>query len=184
VRGRAGNARLGTTSPERYHPPESAEDDHWLSLGVKVATAMFLADLVSRASGFDEPTWAVISAAYIATSPPFASLQAVIKKIVALAVGIALGFAGAYLATLLTGIPSLHFLLVGLITGALATRSADYLFAAVVATIVTFAGAGGGDPLPEVLVTTSCQVLIGCAVAPVVVWCVERVKRLASERRA
>ena len=179
-----GDAQLGAKGSERYHPPESAEDDHWLSLGVKVAVAMYLADTLSRAGGFDEPTWAVISAAYIATSPPFASLEAVLRKIVALAVGIALGFAGAYTATLLSGIPSLHFVLVGLITGALATRSADYLFAAVVATIVTFAGAGGGDPLPEVLVTTACLVLIGCAVGPVVVWCVERIKRFMVERRA
>jgi len=70
------------------HAPEFAEDDHWLSLGLKVAGAMFLADLVARSSGFDDPTWAVISAAYLATSPPFASFPAVLLKIVALVVGI------------------------------------------------------------------------------------------------
>ena len=168
---------------DAYHPPESAEDDHWLSLGAKVAIAMFLGDLVARASGFDDPTWSVISAAYLATSPPFASIGAVLRKLLALTVGIALGCGGAFLAEPLAGVPSLHFAVVGLIVGALATRSADYLFAAVVATIVTFVGARGGDPLPEVLTTTACMVIIGCAVGPGVVWSVERGRRLLAERR-
>ena len=185
----------GRTEPERatsasdagdgdYRSPESPEDDHWLALGIKVAGAMLFGDLVARLCGFDSPTWSVITAALLATSPPFASARAALKRLFALAVGVALGAGGAYAAQLLSGVPSLHFVLVGLIVGALGTRSEEYLFAAVVGTVITFVGSAGGDPLPEVVTTTACMVLIGCVVGPSVVWCVERARRAWAERGA
>ena len=144
--------------------------------------AMLIADAVARASGFEQPTWSVLTAAFLATSPPIGSIKAALRKLVALAVGIALGAAGAYAATLMSGVPSLHFALVGLVAGFLGSRSPDYLFAAVVGTVITFVGSGGGDPLPEVVTTTACMVLIGCVVGPAVVWFVERVRRVWAER--
>ena len=105
------------------------------------------------------------------------------RKVVALAVGIALGAAGAWAGDLLSGVPSLHFALVGLVAGALGSRSSDFLFAVVVGTVVTFVGSSGQDPLAEVVATTACLVLIGCLIGPAVVWCVERVKRALWKRR-
>ena len=168
----------GSPAEERgYTPPQKPEDDHFLSLGLKVAIAMLIADFVARRAGFDAPTWSVLTAAFLATSPPIASAKAAGKKLVALAVGIALGAAGAYAAQLLESVPSVHFAIIGLVAGFLGSRSADYLFAAVVGTVITFIGSGGGDPLIEVVTQTTAMVLIGCAVGPAVVWVIERVKR-------
>ena len=58
-----------------HRSPESPEEDHWLSLGLKVSGAMLLGDLVARLCGFEDPTWSVITAALLATSPPFASAR-------------------------------------------------------------------------------------------------------------
>ena len=160
-----------------YKPPQTPEQDHFLSLGLKMAIAMLIADFVARRAGFESPTWAVLTAAFLATSPPVASAKAALKKLVALAVGVMLGAAGAYAAQLLESVPSIHFAIIGLIAGFLGSRSADYLFAAVVGTVITFVGSGGGDPLPEVIAQTTALVLIGCAIGPAVVWVVERVKR-------
>ena len=71
----------------------------------------------------------------------------------------------------------------GVAVGLLGNRSPDYLFGAVVAMVITFTGAGGDDPLAEVVVSTTCMVLIGCAVGPAVVFVVERVKRSLWRRR-
>ena len=165
-----------------YEPPQKPEQESWYWLGAKVGLSMVLADLVARNAGFDSPTWSVLTAAFLATSPPIASAKAAGRKLVALAVGIALGAGGAYLAELLSGVPAIHFALVGIVAGILGSRSSDFLFAAVVGTVVTFVGAGGGDPLPEVVTTTACMVMIGCAIGPAVVWAVERVKRALWKR--
>ena len=161
--------------------PETPEENTWLSLGVKMALAMFLADLVARLLGFENPTWAVISAAFLATGAPIGSFASAARRLGALAVGLALGTTGALLGDAFSGVPSLHFALLGLVAGAIGSRSSDYLFAAVVGTVVTFAG--GDDPLPEVIATTACMVAIGCAVGPAVVWGVERAKGLALDGR-
>ena len=181
---RRARERDGADKAERrgYQPPESPDEDTWLVLGLKVGVAMVLADMIARGLGFAAPTWSVLTAAFLATSPPIASATAAVKKIVAMAVGIALGTAGAYAAQAMSGVPSLHFLLVGAVAGALGSRSPDYLFAAVVGTVVTFVGSGGGDPLPEVVTETVCMILIGCAVGPVVVWAIERVRRVLYAR--
>lgn len=165
-----------------YRPPDGPEDDHWLALGIKVGAAMFIANVLARALGFEDPTWSVISAAFVATSPPLESVRAALKRLVAVAVGVVLGAAGAWASQLLAGVPALHFALVGLVAGVLGTRSSTYLFAAVVGTIITFAGTGGNDPLPEVVTTTACMVALGCLVGPAVVWCVERTRRALAER--
>ena len=171
---RASDADAGS---DGYQPPQSPEDDHPLVLGLKVAFAMLIADFVARSLGFSQPTWTVLTAAFLATSPPVASAKAAGRKLVALGVGIVLGLVGAYAAGWLSAVPSLHFALVGFVAGWLGTRSADYLFAAVVGTVVTFVGSGGGDPTIEVATQTVCMVLIGCAIGPAVVWAIERVRR-------
>ena len=159
-----------------YTPPQSPEDDHWLWLGLKVALAMFLAHSVARGCGFEQPTWSVLTAAFLATSPPVDSGHAALKKAFALLVGVTLGAAGAWAANLLSSVPGLHFALVGIVAGALTSRSSEYMFAAVVGTVVTFAGSSGGDPLAEVVATTVAMVLIGCIVGPAVVWLLERAR--------
>lgn len=166
-----------------YEPPETPQEDHPLSLAAKVGIAMVVADMIARGLGFASPTWSVLTAAFLATSPPIASAKAAGRKIVAMLVGIALGLVGAYAASMMSSVPTIHFLLVGLVAGYLGTRSPDYLFAAVVGTVVTFVGSGGGDPTIEVAVHTVCMILIGCAVGPVVVWTIERIKRFWYERR-
>ena len=168
---------------DEYRPPGSPGEDHPVPLAIKVGLSMALAHWLAVAAGFDTPTWSVLSAAYLATSPPFATPVAAAKKLLAAGIGIALGVAGAFAAQALEGSTLAHMALVGAVAGALATRSPDYLFAAVVGTIVTFVGASGGDPLAEVAVRTACMILIGCAAGPVVVFAVERVRRALWRRR-
>ena len=165
-----------------YEPPQSPGEDHWAWLGLKVALAMLIANFAATRLGFDAPTWSVLTAAFLASNPPIASGKAALKKVVALAVGIALGVAGAYLANAMPGPPLFHIALVGFVAGALGSRSPDYLFAAVVGTVVTFVGSGGGDPMWEVATKTVCMVLIGCVVGPSVVWAVEKVRAWRHER--
>ena len=159
-----------------YRPPASPDQDHPVALGLKVGIAMLIADSLARLLGFDSPTWSVLTAAFLATAPPFASAKAALRKVVALLVGIVLGVGGAFAAGALSGVPTLHFLLVGFVAGWLGSRSSDYLFAAVVGTVVTFVGSSGSDPTIEVAVRTICMVLIGCVVGPAVVAVVESVR--------
>ena len=168
---------------DAYRPPRSPGEDRPVPLALKVGLSMSLAHGAALAAGFQTTTWSVLAAAYLATSPPFATPVAAGKKLAAGAIGIALGVAGAFAAQILEGAVLVHMGLVGAVAGTLATRSPDYLFAAVVGTIVTFAGSAGGDPLAEVAVRTACLILIGCAVAPVVVFAVERVRRALWHRR-
>ena len=169
--------------PNAYHPPQTPGEDNPLALALKVGGAMLVADAVARSLGFEDRTWCILTAAFLATSPPIASGKAALRKIVALFVGIALGVAGALAAGALSGVPMLHIGLVGLVSGFLGTRSPDYLFAAVVGTVVTFVGSGGGDPAIEVAANTVCLVLLGCAIGPAVVWLIERARRFGHERR-
>ena len=166
-----------------YRPPATPGEDHPVPLALKVGLSMSLAHWLALALGFHTTTWSVLAAAYLATSPPFATPVAAAKKLVAAAIGIALGVAGAFAAEALRDLVVLHMGLVGAVAGVLATRSPDYLFAAVVGTIVTFAGSAGGDPLAEVAVRTASLILIGCAVGPAVVFAVERVRRALWHRR-
>ena len=166
-----------------YQPPQSPGEDRPVSLALKVGLSMSLAHGAALLAGFQITTWAILAAAYLATSPPFATPVAAAKKMAAAAVGIALGVAGAFAAGALEGMVLLHMGLVGAVAGTLATRSPDYLFAAVVGTIVTFSGSAGGDPLAEVAVRTACLIFIGCAVGPAVVFAIERVRRALWRRR-
>lgn len=166
----------GEREEREYQPPESPDQDTALWLGLKMACAMLLANFIALRLGFESPTWSVLTAAFLATSPPIASGKAALKKLVALAVGIVLGVAGALAADTLSSVALLHLGVVGLVAGALGSRSPDYLFAAVVGTVVTFVGSAGGDPTMEVATRTVCMVLIGCAVGPAVVWVIERVR--------
>lgn len=124
---------------------------------------MFLADLIARRLfGFGSPTWSVLVAAFLSTSPPMGSLSAAGKTVIATLIGIAMGVACAYLSVVTPGVPTLQFAVVGAIGGLLATRSPDHPFAAVVATVVAFVASGGGGPTIEVATEMVCMILIGC----------------------
>lgn len=161
----------------RYRPPASPDEDRPVWLAVKVATAMVLAQWLATSAGFEQPTWSVLTAALLATSPPLSSAGAAGRKVLATFVGIALGAAGAYASQALASYIYVHVVIIGLVAGSLGTRSPDYLHAAVVGTVVTFLGASGSDPVAEVVFRTACMILIGCAVGPVAVHVVERIRR-------
>lgn len=184
VKAQSDEERHDGADDAHYHPPQSPDEDGALWLGLKVALAMLVADAVARSLGFEERTWSVLTAAFLATSPPVAGVNAAFKKLVALAIGITLGALGAWSAIQMSGVTPLHFGAVGLVAGVLGSRSPDYLFAAVVGTVVTFVGSGGGGPLPEIVTATACTVIIGCLIGPMAAWAVERVKRWRFERSA
>ena len=171
------------SDPNAYRSPRSPADDHPLALALKIGLAMLLADAIARGLGFESPTWSVLTAAFLATSPPIESARAAVKKVIAMAVGLTLGVLGAFAAKAMSGVPSIHFALVGAVTGLLGSRSPDYLFAAVVGTVVTFVGSGGSDPTIEVVTKTTCMILIGCLVGPAIVFAVERARRWWHARR-
>ena len=174
----------GDDDAPAYRSPDGPEDDDWWSLGLKVGLATVTGYLVAVACGFDTPTWSVLTAAFLATAPPASTIWSAGRRALAMLVGVALGGAGAYATTLFPQFPAASVAAVGFVAGALGSRSADYLFAAVVGTVVTFAGLNATDPLAEVIVATACMVLIGCVVGPAVVWGVERARRALAERRA
>ena len=182
-----GVAQGGAASTERtartYDPPESPSDDHWFWLGLKVAVAMFIANWIAMRAGFASPTWSVLAAAFLATNPPLRSGKAALRKLIATAVGVAVGVAGVYAGEALAQMRSLHFALVGAVTGLLGSRSPDYLYAAVVGTVITFTAANGNDPTVEVVTRTVCMILIGCAVGPAVVYGVERLRAALAGKR-
>ena len=161
---------------DAYEPPRSPEDDHALWLALKIGAAMFLANLIATNLGFMTPTWSIILAAYLAMEPPVSSAKTAFGKVIAMAVGLCLGIVGAYLNDGMTSLPSVTFGVVGLVAGFLATRSANYLFAAVVATIITFTAQGGNQPIIEEAVAAACMIAIGCLTGPSVVWVVERLR--------
>ncbi len=170
--------------PNGYRPPQSPAEDNAVALGLKISLAMLIADLVARRLfGFEAPTWSVVTAAYLATNPPIGSAGSALRKVAAMVVGLGLGAAGAYLGQAMSGLPSVHFFFVGLVGGWLATRSADYVFAAVVGAIVTFIGLNGNDPIHETLASTALMIVIGCTVGPATVYAIERARAWLHGRR-
>lgn len=171
----------GTT----YVPPRSPEDDHPLWLALKVGLSMFLADLIASTIGFQAPTWSIILAAYLSTQPPQSSAGAAGRKLLAMVGGVALGVGSGYVHQFVPnqGV-ALTFAGLGLIAGVLATRSADYVFAAVVATVITFVAQTGEETVLVEGLRAAAMIVIGCLVAPAVVWSVERVRAWRHERGA
>ena len=160
-----------------YVPPETPEQDSPLWLGLKIAAAMFLADLIASTIGFEAPTWSIIVAAYLSTQPPLSSVGGAKEKLMAMVVGLALGTLFAWLHQFVPaqGV-ALTFGVIGFVAGALAVRSSNYVFAGVVATIVTFTAQTGEEPVLTEAVRAGCMIAIGCAVGPAVVWAVERLR--------
>ena len=160
--------------------PRDAESHSWWWLGTKLGTCMALTDFVCRQLGYDDPTWAVICAAFLVVVPPKASFSSALQRIGATLVGIVVGLAGAYAARWLGWFPSVHFLLAGLVIGPFAVRSSTFLYGVVVATVVSYAG-GSGQSIPQTALDTFVLVAIGSLLAPVCVvvmeWARARVQR-------
>ena len=180
----AARERLDPTTGTGYEPPASPDEDGALPLGIKMALGMTVAYVIALRIGFEDPTWSVLTAAFLATNPPIDSARAAGRKVLAMVVGIAIGVAGAYAAKMMSSVPVLHIAAVGMVAGALGSRSPDYLFAAVVGTVVAFVGSGGGDPTYEVATRTICMILIGCVTGPLAVFAVEKLRAMRHERGA
>ena len=168
-----------------YEPPEGPVDDHPLWLGTKIAIAMFLADLIlSTGLKLESPTWGILVGAFLATEPPQNSGGAALKKIGAALIGAVLGIAGAYANQFVPGGASaVTFAVIGLVAGALASRSADLLFAAVVATVITFVGQTGNETVVGEAIMAAIMIGVGAIVGPLVVWTVERLRARLHDRR-
>lgn len=169
----------GTT----YHPPAQPEEDHPLWLALKIGLSMFLADLICSLIGFAAPTFAIITAAFLSVQPPQQSVGSAARKLVAVLVGASLGVAAAYGHSFLpaNGIAA-TFAVIGLVGALLANRSSDYLFAVVVATVITFSAQSGEETVLVEALQGAATILIGCVVAPSVVWGVERLRAWRHER--
>lgn len=177
--------RSGPDQTAAYEPPESPVDDHPLWLGAKIATAMFLADiLLSTVVGFQSPTWGILVAAFLATEPPQSSHSAALKKFAAAALGAVLGVAGAYANQFVPGNgAALTFAVIGLIGGILASRSADLIFAVVVGTVITFVGQTGNETVFVEAMQAALMILAGCVIGPSVVWAVEKLRAWLWQRK-
>ena len=172
-----------------YRPPSSAQKDRVAWLALKIAGAMSLAHLAAVSIGFVQPTWTVIVAGYLAMQPPEGSLSSAGRRAWATAAGLALGIAGAWLHQFVpTGAVAVTFLVIGAVGAALAVRDATYMFAAVVATIITLTAQTGNETILVEALRAALMIAIGCVVGPAVVWAVERVRawrhgrRLAADR--
>lgn len=155
-------------------PPDGPEDQHPLWLGAKIATAMFLAHAICTLIGFETPTWGVIVAAYLATQAPWSGIESAKQRALATAVGLALGVAGAWGNQFVPeGFALVTFVAVGLVAGWMASRDATYLFAAVVATVITLTAQTGNETVLVEALRAAMMIAIGCAVGPAVVWAFE-----------
>lgn len=163
---------------DAYEPPPSPDEDHPLWLGAKVAVAMFLTDfLLSTLIGFDAPTFGIIVAAFLATQPPQSSIGSALRKFAGALVGAGLGIAGAYANQFVpTNGAAVTFAVIGLVAGILATRSADLVFAVVLATVITFGGQTGNETVLVEGVQAALMILAGCVIGPAVVWAVEKLR--------
>ena len=162
------------------HPKEGdrdpADEPFWL-VAVKVGVAMALADALARLAGFSSPSVATISTIFIAGQPPGKSIGKGLRRWFAALSGVAVGAGAAYAIARVSAPPTVAFLVIGALAGALRPRSVDYLYAAVIGAVVALTVQAGNDPVVEIAIEQAIQVTIGCAVAPVVVLVVERVWR-------
>ncbi|WP_308915673.1 hypothetical protein [Jannaschia sp. LMIT008] len=167
-----------------YAPPQSPEEDHPLWLAIKIGTAMFLADLVcSNLIGFSSPTWSIILAAYLSVQPPIAGRASAGRRLLAMLLGLSLGVAGAYANQFVpNGASAATFAVIGLVGGYMASKGADYLFAAVVATVITFVGQSGEETVFVEAMQAGIMILVGCIVGPGTAWTVERLRGWLHDR--
>ena len=160
------------------HPGEDDEDagaEPWWALSLKVGLAMAMADMVARLVGVPAADLAVITAAFIAAQPPASSIGKALRRWVSALLGVALGLVAGW-AVRAGALPTLAPLLIGLIAGGLSARSTDYLHAAVVGIVVAFTIEAGERGLLPVAGEKALAVTIGCAVAPLVVLLVDRLR--------
>ena len=159
-----------------YEPPQNPTDDHPGWLATKIAVAAFLADFIaSTLIGFPSPTWSIILATYLACQPPESGAASAGRKLLAMMVGVVLGVAGAWANQFVpNGASAATFLVIGIVGGTLAARSADYVFAAVVATVITFSAQSGEELVIVEALQAAIMIVVGCIVGPTVVFLVER----------
>ena len=156
------------------HRPLTAPRDHpaWL-MGLRLAIAVGLAGLLARWAGYSAPSWAIITAAYLAVNPPAESLRAALGDLLATAIGIALGLAGAWAWSTGEAVPIWHFMGIAFVAGLLATRNAAFIYTIVVGTVVAFSAGGGGDGAWTTALDSAAQIAIASVTAPAVVWTLE-----------
>ena len=169
--------RLPPRDPEEsadYQPPSSPEDDHPAWLGLKVATAMSLTHLICTGTGFAQPTFGIITAAFTATQPPQNSRSLALKRIGATVIGAGLGVGGAlFRAEVPDGFAVAAFAVIGAVVGVVATWSEAMLFAVVVAVVVTLTAQEGNETILVEAVRGAITIVVGSLIGPAVVWAVE-----------
>ncbi|MBM2574732.1 FUSC family protein [Jannaschia sp. Os4] len=160
-------------APERA-APDGPEDDHPAWLAMKLGGAMALAYAVARLVGFEEPTWSVISAGFVAVEPPVDALRTARQRIVAMAIGVAIGVAAAYASGHL-GIAGRAALMavVGAAVAFVVNKASGLMFALVIAAVVAFAAPTAEETIPVEALRIAAMSLIGVLAAPLVVWAVE-----------
>ena len=152
---------------------DPANEPFWL-MALKVGVAMALADALARLAGFESPSVATISTIFIAGQPPAKSIGKGLRRWLAALGGVAIGTVVAAALAAYALPPTLAFLVIGALAGALRPRSVDYLYAAVIGAVVALTVQAGSDPVGEIALAQAIQVTIGCAVAPIVVLIADR----------
>ena len=163
------------------HPGEGDEDagaEPWWALSLKVGAAMTIADLAARLLGLPASDLAVITAAFVAAQPPATSIGTALRRWAAAMLGVALGVAAGWAVRATGAPPPLAPLAIGLVAGALSVRSTDYLHAAVVGIVVSFAVEATDRGVPAIAWEKGLAVSIGCLAAPLVVLAIGRARGL------
>ena len=162
---------------EHGHRPLGAPGDHpaWL-MGLRLALAVGASALVARLLGYGTPSWAIITAAYIATNPPAESLRTALSDLAAAVLGILFGLAAAWTFPAGEAVPVWHFVLIAFVGGACATRHPAFVYTVVVGTVVAFSAGEGAETPIEVALDCAALILIAVVLAPGVVWALEWVR--------
>ncbi|WP_308916014.1 hypothetical protein [Jannaschia sp. LMIT008] len=162
-----------------YRPPEAPEEDAWWVLAAKFAVALTASAGLCRMLGLTGVSTAVIAASFLVASAPVAALRATVLRVLALAMGAALGVVGGVLGQGADGVvPVWYFVVVGGVVGVMASHNATLIYTAAIAAVVAGAGATRTDPLATIVWETSLQLTLGTIVALAVVWLFEGARAL------
>ena len=186
-----------------YSPAESAEQHEWWWLALKFSIAWALIDLLCGALAMPSPSTGVIAAGFLVSSPPVAAAWTTVWRIAGMFVGAAAGVAGAYWGLATGGeVPTLFFVLfgvvvcamasrrdaltyaavIGAVVGAMASRRDALTYAAVIGAVVAAQGVQDDTSVPNVAFETALQLVVGCAIGLAVIWAMEHARALWEAR--
>lgn len=166
-----------------YSPAESAEQHEWWWLALKFSIAWALIDLLCGALAMPSPSTGVIAAGFLVSSPPVAAAWTTVWRIAGMFVGAAAGVAGAYWGLATGGeVPTLFFVLFGVVVGAMASRRDALTYAAVIGAVVAAQGVQDDTSVPNVAFETALQLVVGCAIGLAVIWAMEHARALWEAR--